>query len=424
VRLLATLAARNLLRHKRRTFLTVSALALGIGLMILGRAWTAAMERGVVEPAKNSTLGHVQVYAKDAAADEGGKVSFILPQNNYRLLSHPRVLIDHIVATEPRIAAGLSRLMIGSLLSAGENSMEGILIGIDPGARTSVYPAMELREGRFFQAGEFGENRYGVLLNRGVAKKLGAKVGDTITALGNATDGRLTAVRLIVTGVWTVKGLEAYEWGACFTDIEAVRRLLDVEDSAGLLVLRQRDPEANAGPIAAALNARFDTDGVNARAYTWEEMGGPFIGGVTLTRFIASITNVIMALIVAAGVANTALMAVFERTREIGTIRATGARRSRVIGLFLFEAVVLGLLGAFLGAALGAAAITAFGKVGIPAFSEAQRYSYGGDYLYPQIAWQDIATIPALMLVVCVVAALGPAIIAARLRPADALRAV
>ncbi len=424
MRLLLTLAARNLFRHPRRTLLTVSALSFGIALMILGRAWIAAMERGVVEPARNSTLGHLQVFAKDAAADEGGRVSFIMPQNNYRLIAGPRGLIQQILAWEPRLEAGLSRLMIGALLSAGETSLEGILIGIDPSARAAVYPALELRGGRFFTAGEFGENRYGVLLNRGVARKLGAEVGDTLTALGNASDGRLTAVRLVVTGIWTVKGLEAYEWAACFVDIAGVQRLLDIEDGAGVVVLRQRDPREDSATLAASLNARFDSAGMNARAYTWEEMGGPFIGGVTLTRFIAAITNLIMALIVSAGVANTVLMAVFERTREIGTIRATGARRSRVIGLFLLEAMALGVFGAALGALLGAATVTVLGRVGIPAFSEAQRYSYGGDHLYPRIFWPDIASLPLLMIVVCVLAALGPAVIAARLRPADALRAV
>jgi hypothetical protein len=87
VRLVLTLALRNLFRHKRRTLLTTAALGLGIALMVLGRAWTGAMQRAVVEPAKNGTLGHVQVFAQDAAADEGGSVSFIMPQNNYRLIS-------------------------------------------------------------------------------------------------------------------------------------------------------------------------------------------------------------------------------------------------------------------------------------------------------------------------------------------------
>src|SRR5262245_7286243 len=103
VRLLLTLALRNLFRHQRRTFLTAPALLLGIGRVIVGLAWTAAMEKAVVEPAKDATIGHLQVFAKDAAADEGGEVSFITPQNNYRLLADPRALVARITAAEPRV---------------------------------------------------------------------------------------------------------------------------------------------------------------------------------------------------------------------------------------------------------------------------------------------------------------------------------
>lgn len=419
MRLLLTLALRNLFRHKRRTVLTAAALVLGIALMVLGRAWTAAMEKAVVEPAKSATLGHIQVYAKDAAADEGGDVSFITPQNNYRLLAQPRRLAERITQAEPRLLAGLPRLMVGALLSSGDESMEGILIGIDPRARPTVYPALDLREGRHFREGENG-----VLLNRGVAKRLGAGIGGTVIALGNTADGRMSAVRLRVTGIWWVKGLEAYEWGACYADIAAVQELMDTPDQAGVLVLRQRDPQAPAGPMAATVNAFFEREGIPAHAYTWEEMGGPFIGGMTLTRFVANIMDLVMTVIVAAGVLNTALMSVFERTREVGTLRAVGARRSRVMILYLAEAALLGLGAAVLGGALGAGLVVWFGRYGIPAFSEAQRYSYGGDYLFPALDWTSVLTVPAVMIVVCVVAALGPAVMAARMRPAEALRYV
>jgi putative ABC transport system permease protein len=419
VRLILTLAVRNLFRHTRRTLLTASALVLGIGLMILGRAWTAAMERGVVEPAKNATLGHIEVFAQSAAADEGGTISFITPENNYRLIPNPRGMIERVLKAEPRLQAGLSRLMVGAILSSGETSLEGILIGIDPIARPSVYPSIALREGRHFQAGERG-----ILLNRGVARKLSAKVGDTIVALGNAADGRLTAVKLKVTGIWFVKGLEAYEWGACYTDIAAVEELLDVTDSAGVLIFRQTDPGVSPAPIAASLNALFKREGIAAEAHTWEEMGGPFIGGVLVTRFVAGITDVIMAIIVAAGVMNTVLMSVFERTREVGTLRAVGARRSRILMLFLLEALLLGLAGAGGGAALGSGLIAVLGRTGIPAFSEAQRYSYGGDFIFPALSWVDVLTVPGVMLVVCVGAALLPSVMASRMRPADALRYV
>jgi putative ABC transport system permease protein len=419
VRLLVTLALRNLLRHKRRTLLTAAALVFGVGIMILGRAWNTATAKAVVEPAKLSTLGHVEVFAEDAAADEGAEISFIAPQNNYRLILEPQKVIDTVLREEPRLAAGIARLMVGALLSSGDVSTEGLLIGIDPRARAAVYPALDLREGRFFEPGEKG-----VLLNRGVAKKLGVGVGGTVVALGTTADGRLSGVKLTVTGIWTVRGLDAYEWGSCFASLEAVQELLDAGDAAGVIVFRQKDGDLPSAPVAASVTAALRRNGIRARAWTWEEMGGPFLGGMIVNRFVGGILHAVLAIIAAAGVLNTALMSVFERTREIGTIRAVGSRRSRVVALFLLEGLFLGVAGAVGGGLLGAALVHYFSLHGIPAFSEAQRYSYGGDYLYTTLAWGDFVSVPALMIAVSVLATLGPALMAARMRPAEALRHV
>src|SRR5262249_10471167 len=139
---------------------------------------------------------------------------------------------------------------------------------------------------------------------------------------------------------------------------------------------------------------------------------------------ITSIMDAVMAIIVAAGVLNTALMSVFERTREVGTLRAVGARRGRVLQLYLVEAVFLGFFGALAGGALGAGLVALVGRVRVPARPEAQRYSYGGDYLFPRLDWSVVLSVPGTMMLVCVLAALGPAVMAARKRPADALRYV
>jgi ABC-type lipoprotein release transport system permease subunit len=94
------------------------------------------------------------------------------------------------------------------------------------------------------------------------------------------------------------------------------------------------------------------------------------------------------------------------------------------VGLFLLEGLFLGVVGAAGGALLGASLVHWFSVHGIPAFSEAQRYSYGGDHLYTTLAWRDLVSVPAMMIGVCVLASLGPAVMAARMRPADALRHV
>ena len=171
-------------------------------------------------------------------------------------------------------------------------------------------------------------------------------VGGTVVALGTTADGRLSGVKLTVTGVWMVRGLDAYEWGSCFTDLAAIQELLDAGDAAGVIVFRQRDGDLPSAPVAASVTAALRRNGIRARACTWEEMGGPFLGGMIVTRFVGGILHAVLAIIAAFGVLNTALMSVFERTREIGTIRAVGSRRSRVVALFLLEGLFLGVAGA------------------------------------------------------------------------------
>jgi len=125
-----------------------------------------------------------------------------------------------------------------------------------------------------------------------------------VVALGNTADGRLTAVRLPVVGIWVVKVWRPLNGGLLHQPVGgpgAARR----RGLGGVLVLRQKDDEAPSAPLAASLNAFFAREGIAAEAYTWEEMGGPFIGGVVLTRFVASITDLIMMVIIAAGILNT-----------------------------------------------------------------------------------------------------------------------
>jgi len=413
------LAFRNLSRHRRRTALTIFALAFGIALMVLGQAWTDAMERAVVEPAKNATLGHVQIYRADAAADETGEISFIMPQNNYRLIQNPASFIKDAQAIDARIESGLARLMVGALLSFKETTMDGVLIGIDPRARAATYPDLSVIKGRHFEQGEGG-----VLINQGVARKLGIGPGDDLVALGTTSDGRLNGTKLRVTGVYTIKGLEAYEWGSCYADVASVQALLDVPDQAGVVILRLAEGGRESEAVRDRLNAAFRGKGTNAVAYTWKDMGGPFIGGMLVTNFIATIMNFVMGVIVAAGVLNTVLMATFERTREMGTMRAMGARKQDVLRVFLSEGFLIGLFGAAFGALLGAATIVFFSHYGIPAFSEAQKYTYGGDRLYPILKLIDVVRPPLIMLAVSVLAALIPSVSAARTRPAESLRYV
>lgn len=105
-------------------------------------------------------------------------------------------------------------------------------------------------------------------------------------------------------------------------------------------------------------------------------------------------------------------------------MRAMGARKQDVLSVFLSEGFLLGTFGSLLGALLGAITIVWFSQHGIPAFSEAQKYTYGGDRLFPVLKLRDVVTPPLIMLGVSVAAALIPSLSASRQKPAESLRYV
>ena len=386
--------------------------------MILGRAWSAATAQAVVEPAKLSTLGHVQVFAEDAAADEGGEVSFIAPQNNYRLIPQPQKVIDAVLRDGAAARRPGSRgSWSGRSSPRATSRWRACSSASTRAARAAVYPALELREGRFFEPGREGDPAQP--RRRPQARRGGGRDRRRPRHHGRRPALRREAAPSPASG-WCA-GSRPTSGARASPSLAAVQELLDVGRRGG----SARLPPEGRRPADSAPGRRGGDGGAargrasRARAYTWEEMGGPFIGGMIVTRFVGGILHARPRDHRRRGVLNTALMSVFERTREIGTIRAVGSRRSRV-----------------------RRALPARGPLprarrrrrrrpprrrprprtsprhGIPAFSEAQRYSYGGDYLYTTLAWGDLVSVPgAAWSLVSVLAALGPALMAAPLRP-------
>jgi putative ABC transport system permease protein len=173
--------------------------------------------------------------------------------------------------------------------------------------------------------------------------------------------------------------------------------------------------------VAAALR------GTDVATLTWREMNQAFLQTMQVSQSFYAILDLIVMLIVAVILANTLLMAVFERIREIGILGALGMRRRTVLGLFLLEAGVLGLAGVAVGLALGSGVVAYLATSGIPIGD--QTAAVGGSALalgttiYAHFVPGTFAALAAATLVIVVLAALYPAWYAARLEPVAALRA-
>jgi putative ABC transport system permease protein len=139
----------------------------------------------------------------------------------------------------------------------------------------------------------------------------------------------------------------------------------------------------------------------------------------------ASLTILSIFLFAAAsvGIVNAMLMSVHERTREIGTIRALGMRRSVVVRLFILEGLALGIVAAALGVALGGSIVVFYGAKGIPMNTITLAWMAGGDQLFPLLRPASAARAAMAIVVLSTLAAIYPAFTASRLEPREALHA-
>jgi putative ABC transport system permease protein len=124
------------------------------------------------------------------------------------------------------------------------------------------------------------------------------------------------------------------------------------------------------------------------------------------------------------GVVNAMLMSVRERTREIGTMRALGMRRSRVVRLFVLEGMALGIVSALAGAVAGGAAVLGLAATGIPMRAAALAWMAGGDVLFPALVPASLLRAALSIVLLSTLAAVYPAFSASRLEPREALQHV
>ncbi len=195
-------------------------------------------------------------------------------------------------------------------------------------------------------------------------------------------------------------------------------------DRASAVVAVLEDQEG-ADAVAAVLRAP------GLEVLTWRDLNEMRL---TLTESAMGILylfyGIVMA-IVAVVVANTLLMSVFERTREMGILAALGMKGRQIMGMFLMESATLGVLGVLLGVGLGSLGVYYLVTVGISLGDMDMSEIYGtgasgfaiGTTLYGTFAWGDTAVLALVCLAIILLASLYPAWFATRKEPIDALRA-
>ncbi len=413
------LAARGVVRNRRRTLVTGAMIALGVAAVLFSRGFIASLQVMMTDSLIDVRYGALEVERLGYhASSELAPLDLDLPAEGP---------LRAAIASARGVAAVSARLRFVGVATRGDASLVVAGAGVEPGLEARVCPHGPAAR---TVSGEPGGERYqlvageglgrpdGVVLGVDLAAALAARPGDVVTVMAQTRSGSLDAVDLVVVGLYRWDQPEDNRRGLV-VPLPIAQRLLHMPGRASTLAIRVVDRE-HIDETARALAPVVGAASPAVELLYWRDLG-PYLRDVmSLQDRVLQIVLAIVFAIMVTGVANTMLMSVFERTREIGTLLCLGMRRRQILVLILTEALLLAALASAAGTLLGIGIVTLTHRIGIPFVVPAVGMVI--DRPLVDLAYAGIAT--AAALTAALAAALYPAWRAARLSPIDAARAV
>lgn len=402
---LLPLAARNVFRSKARTGLTIGMLFFGVMMSLALSGFVMGAGETIVDDAIKARVGALQVHRR-GYFDERDKSPLKLDLEQGGPLEAKLKATPHVVGVTPRI-------VFMGLLTNGSRGTMVLATAVDPATVFDALPkADKYLDGDFLKPGD----GTGLVTGLAMAHALALRPGVPVMMQAQGKNGRDNALDLELRG--TLKGTNPLESKRNITvPLGFAQRLLGLDGRVTEYVLAVDDPRH----LDATQAALREALGPDYEVHTWAELRPPLRDIRYYMRAILGAVSLVFLLIAVFGVANTMLMSVMERTREIGTMLAVGMTRGQIAGLFLLEAAVQAVIGATLGVAVALALVKAFAARGgfyVPMGNG------GVQQVMPTL-------LPAVIVIAVVAATLGalgasvsPALRAARLRPVEALSAV
>lgn len=397
------MAYRNLLRHRRRSALSALALAVALALLLFMAAFFKGEMRSSLEDTLRLNSGHLQVRNANYDPDKFSVAWEYLIENPYQIA-------DQIAALGP-VKLATPRLFASGIVSAGSNSVDVQIMGVDPASEANAPYRDGLVAGEFLSA----DDRSGILIGYPLAESMGLRVGSQLSLLVNTSEGQVDEQNFVVRGIFST-GSSTYDKGIVLLPLAKAQAFSGAGNRASIIFVMLHDRE-QADSVAAAIT------GPGYQVITWQKMNELLVLINDFSNAYLTILNLIILGVTVTVILNTMLMAVFERTREIGILAALGMKGRQIVLLFLAEAALLALGGVAAGLLAGWALSAYFGSVGIYFGDIGVSGMIMGDRMYPYLMLEDVIRLTLTAFLVTLLASYYPAQIASRMEPVEALRA-
>ncbi len=398
------MAYRNLNRNRRRSILSALAVSLGLALLL----FMAGIVNGEMQGAMQTTIalqsGNLQVRA----------ASYVEEKSSLKwedLIANPDQVAAQI-KNVPHVTIATPRLFASGIIDTSNEAIGVQLYGIDPASPANAPIVQGMTAGSFITPND----QNGIVIGQTLAQRLGVKVGDQIDLSANTANGNVNEQTFTVRGIFSTN-TPAYDQSTIFMPLAKAQVFTATQNHASTIFI-MLDNRDLSNSVAAALT----TPGY--QVLTWQTMNDLVLETEQLANGYMILIYLIVLAITATVIVNTLIMAVYERTREIGILAAIGMKGRRIMSLFLAEASMLAIAGIAFGVVLGWLICAYFAKVGFYIGNIGTNYQFLlGDRIYAMLTLSDTISLTIIALVITLIASLYPATLAARLEPVEALHA-
>jgi ABC-type lipoprotein release transport system permease subunit len=407
--ILLRLAWRNLWRHKRRTWLTASAIAFSAMLLV----FMITLQLGAYDMMIDTTL---RVYTGQMQVQHDG----------YKDKPQMRTVVPDAAALATRLREGTGYATIAvraqgfALVSSAERSYGVPVIGVQPEFERGVSTLPHLvKEGRYLADSRAPE----LVVGRALARNLKLGLGDELTMLGSGRDGSVAATVLPVVGFFE-SGNPELDRRLVMMPLATFQETFSMGGDAHVIVVS--GPSYETIPQTKALVERLVADQPGLVVLDWDQLV-PGIKQLIQTDMVQNwITYIALIVIVTLSIMNTFLMSVLERTREFGIMLALGASPLRLGAMVTLESAFLTLLGLAIGVAVGGgiAVWLHFEGFTFPGMKEIYAQFGLPGVIHPKLSFAGFTLGPAVIFVFTLLAALYPALRIRKLQPVEAIHAV
>jgi putative ABC transport system permease protein len=405
---LLKIAWRNIWRHRRRTIIIMLAMGFTMSLLLFYDGLLAGFSQAIYGNAIQLLSGNIQVHTEGYGAKVGQKP--LLPLADVQT-------VMQTAHQQPNVTAVLPRVSTSGMATSREGAFSVVIVGLDPEVEAPHSTIMKnIRAGRFLQRNDGDQ----IVIGQGLATAMGVDLGDRLTLVGRATHEQIRQRTMTVVGIYDV-GMPSIEKRTVYMSLQEAQSLYGLSGQVTEVIILVR----NIGQEPPVVHALQALPGIEVE--TWETSIPELSDTLAMKNSVMAIFGVIMLGIAAIGIFNLLLMAVFERTREIGILGAMGLKPRQIMFLFLAEGTLIGIAGAVLGALLGLLLNGVLGYYGLDysQFSNLTEYTaLISGKVYPVLLPVSVLRRGVTVALIAALAALYPAREASRQEPAEALHYV